>query len=256
MRKFLLVTAIGALGVLTLAGCGAVDKVKDAADDVQNAADNAQEAQKRFEERNAKREKATFTVTYETDEDTEFTYAQSPPRSVYITEDTQIINDDGTVTTCTDVDTDEPECIESDTQVDDFYGFYGAQFFAGFGDLFSAVPGLDTETSDETIAGRDAECTTIKLDEVFGISTGAEDGSITTCYDADTGVVLRALTTDKDGKKDVGIEATEFSDDADDELFEPAAKPKTVDEKSDEYKDQLDDLKKEIEDLTTTTTKK
>jgi len=256
MKHVLATAAIGVIG-LTAASCGAVDNVKEAASDIKNAADNAEAAQKRWDDRQEKLKDAVFTVTWKTD-DGEVTYAQDPPKGAFLTDNSIVIHDKGTITTCSNLDS-EPECFASEWTDSDFFGAYGAQFIAGFAELASVVPGIDTKEFSETIAGRDADCVTADMSEVFGISTGSK-GSITTCWDTETGVTLRVEETDEDGKKSRQYEAITFSTKVDSSLFTPPAKAKTMDDLEDEYKKQIEDLdldkvNEELEKLTTTTSR-
>lgn len=247
-KSFLLIISIGAIALLA-GGCGAVDNVREAADDIKNAADNAEKAQKRWEARNEKLQKATFTVVYETEDGSEVTYAQAPPQSVFISDDSIVINDDGTIVTCNNLN-DKPECLTSEGEDGgDFFSVYGAQFISGFAELATIVPGIKTEEFSEKIAGRDAECLRADLGQVLGVDTGTE-GSVTTCWDKETGVTLRVEETDEDGTT-TQFEATSFSTKVDSDLFKPPAKPKSTQDLEDEYQKQIDELDR----LTTTTTR-
>jgi hypothetical protein len=191
MKKFLLVFVIAGLA---LAGCGGSSSDDSDSGGSGGGGDDA------FSQLLEKQANASLRVTYRTASGDEWTISQDGRDKVaYITDDTHIIKNDGTVTSCNNLDT-EATCTEltgplADAALTPFTALFGladtyieaAKKAKGFG-----------ATSSETIAGRSAECVTLTLDNLGGVAGNiaskiagdrADDG-YKMCADKDTGIRL------------------------------------------------------------------
>lgn len=229
MKKFLLVFAIAGLA---LAGCGG-----SSSDDSGNGGSGGGDDQ--FSQLLEKQSKANIRVTYRTGDGDEWTVSQDGAGKVaYIRDDTHLIKDGGTVTSCNNIDT-EPECTEAtgtlaEAALTPFTGLFGlantyieaAKQANSFGD-----------TSSETIAGRSAECVTITLENLGGIAGNiagkiagdrADDG-FKTCADKETGILLLWQPVGVDeAANDSKVEAIEVTEPRDSDFTPPATTATTV----------------------------
>jgi len=219
MGKFSGVLAIGASGLMFLAGCSAARDIKDAANGIKNAEKDIKD----LEARVARSKELTYTATYEvknkdgTTED--IVVAQKPPKSAYTQGGTQVIDDGEKVVSCTKRG-GKDECQELGPHTD--AGLYGAGFgfsfafnpatFTGLYTAAAILPGVDASKSTREIAGQKSECVSIKA------TRGSDSGKSFSGCTTDDGI----FTYSDDGDGSV-VTMKRFDKQADDSLFEAPA---------------------------------
>jgi len=173
---------------------------------------------------------ATIKVTYEiTDggEDAdEFTIAQDPPRFALTSQDTLLIDDGERLITCET--SEDGQCVELPREGS---GGMAQSILSGFAAPFVAFQAAATAgiaayevTGEDEIAGRDAVCATIEASELPGSS---QSGSLRSCIDKETGILLLFEGEDESGGETTRIEAVDVGEPTDDD-FEPTSDPISV----------------------------
>jgi hypothetical protein len=232
VRKLLITTFTVAIAVAGLGACGGDDD-GDAGGDTTTTADGTgpttpSTGDARLDELVQRAREATFKVTYEAIDGVQTTVAQDPPRVAYVSGDGGLYQtEDGRAVSCSGIgDPAMAACVVlpstsgslAEQAATTFFGAGYAGFLAaanqGGEDVFGTI-----ETSEEEIAGRDAQCATF--------DPGASPlipatGSFTACVDVETGVVLRISGTDQTGEEVTAFRAVEFGEPTDDDLDPPA----------------------------------
>lgn len=166
-----------------------------------------------------KAKSANVKVTYKTSgSDNTLTLAQYNGDSSMTSGDSTIVtnggksyscNGQGSGATCTEL---PGGAAMGNTLLTGFFGVYSALFQAP--DTASKLLGVSKSSSNETIAGRDAKCSTLSA-SAFGRS-----GDVTVCVDSKTGVLLKGATSA--AGQSSSIEATEFAESTADDVKLPA----------------------------------
>ncbi len=179
--------------------------------------------------------KEKYKITYTSDGGDEQTYAQDGNgKTVFGDDNSQsFVSDDATIV-CNKSSSDAWECTQSPVSLgaaaNPFLGLLTLQktYLSALGDRFG-------DTSDKTIAGRDAKCVSFSQKDILGGIGGAIagaagadlKGSATYCFDKDTGVTLEISGTDDSGKETSSLIVTKFEIPTDAE-FTPPATPGTT----------------------------
>jgi hypothetical protein len=229
VRKVLVTMLTVALAVAGLAACGGDDDDAGSAGTTAGSGpgDTGSTGDQRLDELLQQAREATYKVTYESIDGVQTIVAQDLPRVAYVSGDSGLYQTaDGRAVSCSGIsDPAMAACVllpsTSGTLVEQAATTFFGAAYAGFlaaadqgGDLFGTI-----ETSDEEIAGRDAQCATF--------DPGASPlipatGSFTACVDLETGVVLRVSGTDQSGEVVTTFQAVDFGEPTDDDLDPPA----------------------------------
>jgi hypothetical protein len=226
MRKVLVFLTIAALAAGMLAACGGDDDDSSGAasnnndkssttkaDDDNSDTTDSTTGNAEYDALLKKAKTASYRVTYQNEDgDQQFTISQDPPKSAFVTDDgSRFVRDGDSAVSC-DGSGSDAKCFKLpggaagiDQMMTGFFGAYAALLASD--DTHGL--GFDvSQTSDETIAGRNAKCAQIEPGKLAG-AAGA-DGHVKYCVDSETGVLLLAET---EGNGETSkIEATEFGD--------------------------------------------
>jgi hypothetical protein len=185
----------------------------DATDDTGATTGNAD-----YDELLRKARTSSYRVTYASSgTDEEFTIVNDPPNTAFATGGNRYISGDDGVVMCTDVDGSDPQCIKMpggeqgvDAIVQGFFGAYAALLLAdGGAGVFDVA-----DTSEETIAGRNASCVLVEAGALVDA-----DGHLRVCVDTETGVLL--LGESEQGDTTSRIEAVAFGEPQPDDFEVP-----------------------------------
>jgi hypothetical protein len=171
-----------------------------------------------------KSKNATYKAVYNSG-GSEITIVNLPPASAYINGDTgyyqdaagttTVCNGTGSSATCTEAPAGAGPSVT--TMMQGMFGAYGALLTTSAASVF-----LNVQTSEKTIAGRQAKCAKIDASK-FGSA-----GSVEVCADAELGILLSMNTTDSSGKQDSQLEATSVSTNPTQADVTPPASPQTT----------------------------
>jgi hypothetical protein len=170
----------------------------------------------------AKAKSANVKVTYKSSGSSDdFTLIQYHGDSAFISGDSGYYTSNGKSVSCSDLKGSTPTCQElpgganlGQTMTAAFFGVYSA-IFTSSSKLGSLGVDVSKSTSNETIAGRSAECV-----KISGSALGTS-GSLTACIDKETGVFFKGSTTASDSESS-SVEATAFADSSADDVKPPA----------------------------------
>ncbi|MFM7061026.1 MAG: hypothetical protein ACKOZL_07565 [Actinomycetes bacterium] len=202
------IATLATVTALALAACGGSPSSDEGSDTSRVTTTTASTGGGEFAELARRAGSADVRVTYRNgDGDEGFTIAQyDGDSSISFGGDAVYRVDEGS-STCSGAGA-TAQCFELLSNVDlagtisqSFFGTYAA-LFDGLGSSSSPLGSVRTATSRDSIAGRAAECATVSA-AVLGRST-----DVTVCLDAETGFLLRAVTSDAGDSS--GIEATSF----------------------------------------------
>jgi hypothetical protein len=235
MRRFVAFWSVAVIGVAVLAGCsGSSSKTGAGSSSGTNAAGKGGSSNGDLSQLVADASKQKYKVTYESGNNNAFTYAQDGNgNSVFGEGDSLTFVSSGSTVSC-DKSSGSWTCTQSPVSVgalaNPFLGAVNQQKT-----YFSALGGHFGNTSDKTIAGRDAECITITPKDIAGKIGGAladvtgknSKFSGTYCVDKQTGVTLEISGTNAAGKRTTVVTVTKFETPAASD-FTPPATPKKV----------------------------
>ena len=244
MRKVIALGSAALIAAVVLGACGGSSKPASSATTTTAAGGSSStpgSSSDAFSQLVANADKQKFKITYTSgsssdtstsgDSSDTFTYEQDGKgNSVYTSGTTQYF------TTATgSVSCDTSATPVTCTEIPSVGGLASNPFlvFVNLGKTYADVLGnAGGDTSNETIAGRDAECVTFSpknLGGIAGAAAGAlgDEASAKYCVDKSTGVLLEISGTDASGKSSSLIEVTKFEEPSDSD-FTPPATPKTI----------------------------
>jgi hypothetical protein len=220
MRRFVAFCSVAIIGGAMLAGCGgSSSKTGSGVSSTTNAAGGGgSSGNDALSKLVSDASKQKYKVTYESgDNNNSLTYAQDGNgNSVFGEGDAETFVSNGATISC-DKSSGSWTCTQSPVSVGALANpFLGA--LALQKTYFSALGGHLGNTSDKTIAGRDAECVTISPKDLVGKVGGAladvigknSSFSGTSCFDKQTGVTLEVSDTNASGKKSTVVAVTNF----------------------------------------------
>jgi hypothetical protein len=243
MRRYVALIVVAVLGAGTLAACGGDDDDSASASKTtissnssgatttttSDGGTDATTGNADFDALIAKAKTSSFRVTYNnTDGNSTFTFSQDPPKTAFLTGDGEQLIADGDSTIACDTTSGAPQCLKLpaseastiDTLVQGFFGVASA-LVLGSSKGANGITFDSAKNSDETVAGRDAQCAEVTAAAV----TGGGENRYKICVDKELGVML--LTETEGNGTTSRIEATEVGDPKSSD-FDPPAEPTDV----------------------------
>lgn len=215
-----------------LAACGGSSK-KDARSGGSNgtgaaSGDDSKSGNSDFDKLVAKAKDANVKISYKSGTSSDaFTIIQYHGDSGFVNGDSEYLTTGGKTYSCSSLKS-TPECTAvpsvagtnpAGSMMTAFFGAY-AGLLQNTGSFHSLFGSVSSNTSSETIAGRDAKCV-----KVTGSALG-QSGSYTVCVDKETGFLLKG-ETEANGAAASSIEATSYAESSADDVKLPA-QPTTI----------------------------